>query len=93
MGILPGTRAGPGFRDQTLAVKNRKNARKSFFLIKNKLPKKLFKEKSKWKQWPASPSLKSPGPVLIQDIRPSPDFKKDARMQARLEEPYYINLV
>ena len=29
----PGTADGPGGRDRTLAVKSRKNARKSFFLV------------------------------------------------------------
>ena len=39
----PGTRGGPGGRDQTLAVKRRKNARKSvFFLVKIKNYLKIY---------------------------------------------------
>ena len=38
-----GTVGGPGGRDQTLAVKKRKNAKKSFFFRKkSKLPKKVY---------------------------------------------------
>ena len=33
--ITPGTAGGPGGRDQTLAMKRRKNARKSVFFVKN----------------------------------------------------------
>ena len=32
----PGTAGGPGGRDRTLAVKSRKNAKKSFFFLKKK---------------------------------------------------------
>ena len=34
----PGTRNGPGGRDRTLGEKRRKNARKSVFFVKKKLP-------------------------------------------------------
>ena len=34
---IPGTRVGPDFRNQTLAIKSRKNARKSVFLLQKNI--------------------------------------------------------